>query len=312
MGLAGSNNGSNLHVARNLFTLADDVSITAGRHQIRFGGWLQPFQSNEELALSQYGQLTFTGIPNFVAGMATFLYDPAPTPLSWREVFEAAYIEDSIRVRQNLTVTLGFRAEGTPGLYENQARSSNYLVNPTTGALICTTQPASNVCLPQVSKQLFTINRAAFLPQPRAAIAWSPFDRKTVVRAAFSMLNDLQDALGYRLDQNGPENPTYTIGTATTLASIFPTGPISPTAPPPTSPKALLLPGGVQQDLYTPTVLEYSFTIQRQLTPNTSLSVGYVGNHGYHEIVGADGNAPAPVVCPASPCRPTSPRLLTH
>ena len=86
LGLAGSNNGSNLHVARNLYTIADDLTYTKGRHQFRFGVWFQPFQSNEELALSQYGQLTFTGIPNFVAGMATFLYDPAPTPLSWRVV----------------------------------------------------------------------------------------------------------------------------------------------------------------------------------------------------------------------------------
>ncbi len=27
-----------------------------------------------------------------------------------------------------------------------------------------------------------------------------------------------------------------------------------------------------------------------------------MSNHGYHEIVGADANAPAPIVCPASPC----------
>ena len=31
LGLAGSNNGSNLHIARNLFTLSDDVAITKGR-----------------------------------------------------------------------------------------------------------------------------------------------------------------------------------------------------------------------------------------------------------------------------------------
>jgi hypothetical protein len=159
-----------------------------------------------------------------------------------------------------------------------------------------------------VSSQLFGDNHADFLPQPRAAIAWSPFDRKTVVRAGFSMLNDLQDALGYRADQNAPYNPTYTIGTAAAPVSIATLGfPIQPSAPPPTSPKALLLPGGVQQDLYAPTVLEYSLTIQRQLSPNTSLSVGYVGNHGYHEIVGADANAAAPVVCPASPCPATFP-----
>ena len=142
-------------------------------------------------------------------------------------------------------------------------------------------------------------------------MAWSPLP-KTAIRAGFSMMNDLQDALGYRLDQNGPFNPTYTIA-ATSLTNIFPGGnPIQPSAPPPTNPKALLVPGGVQQDLYAPTVLEYSLTIQQELSPNTSLSVGYVGNHGYHEILGADANAPAPVVCPASPCPATFPSTANY
>ena len=87
LGLAGSNNGSNLRIARNLYTVADDVAFTTGRHQLRVGVWLQPFQSNEVIALSQYGQLTFTGLPNFLAGTASFLYDPAPTPMSWRSLF---------------------------------------------------------------------------------------------------------------------------------------------------------------------------------------------------------------------------------
>ena len=34
---------------------------------------------------------------------------------------------------------------------------------------------------------------------------------KTVIRAGFGMYNDLQDALGYRTDQNAPFNPTYSL-----------------------------------------------------------------------------------------------------
>ena len=45
--------------------------------------WFQPFQSNEVIALSQYGQLTFTGLPNFLAGMGSFLYDPTPTSIAF-------------------------------------------------------------------------------------------------------------------------------------------------------------------------------------------------------------------------------------
>jgi hypothetical protein len=79
----------------------------------------------------------------------------------------------------------------------------------------------------------------------------------------------------------------------------------SPSAPVPSG-GSKLVPGGVQPDLNTPTLIlvvsspagtdrEYRFT------------VGYVGNHGFHEIVGVDANEPFPVICPAAPCPATYP-----
>ena len=98
LSLAGSNNGSNLHVARNLFTYEDRVSFTKGRHQFNFGAWFQRLRSNENLALSQYGQATFTSLQTFLrARWPLLLYDPAPTPLGWRSWFGAWYAEDAIR-----------------------------------------------------------------------------------------------------------------------------------------------------------------------------------------------------------------------
>src|SRR2546430_10332052 len=43
-----------------------------------------------------------------------------------------------------------------------------------------------------------------------------------------------------------------------------------------------LIPGGVQPDMHTPTLISYTLRIQQGLSPNTSLTVGYVGSHGYH------------------------------
>ena len=77
IGLAGSNNGSNLRIARNLYTFEDRVTLTRGRHQFSFGAWFQPFQSNETIALSQFGQATFTSLQTFLQGTtSSFLYDP--------------------------------------------------------------------------------------------------------------------------------------------------------------------------------------------------------------------------------------------
>ena len=309
LGLAGSNNGSNLRIVRNLLTITDNVDVLKGRHQLRFGGWLQPLQSNEVIALSQYGQLTFTGLPNFLAGTGSFLYDPAPTPMHWRALLGAWYVEDVIRVHPNLTASLGFRAESSNGWNEANGNAANYVLGP--NGPQCGSQPAANICLPRVGNSIFTVNRAKFLPEPRLSLAWRPSNAGTVIRASAGVYHDLQDALGYRADQNAPANPVYTIA-ATSLTNIFgPTGtPISPSAPPSMSPLALLVPGGVQPDMYTPTLVSYSVRVEQSLTASTSLTVGYVGSYGYHEIIGVDANAPAPVTCPASPCPATFPTTV--
>ncbi len=282
LALAGSNNGSNLHVARNLFTYEDKVSLTRGRNQFSLGAWVQQFQSNETLALSQYGQATFTSLQTLLQGVAgTLLYDPAPTPLNWRSLFGAWYGQDTFRLSRQLTATIGFRGESSTGWNEAHGRAATY----TYPNGIISTQP-------NVSSSAFTVNRAKFLPEPRAAIAWSPFPaarRSTVLNAGFGIYNDLQDALGYRTDQNAPFNPTYSqanyrVGAVPVVAT------------------SKLVPGGVQPDLQTPTLISWSLRVQREITPNTSLTVGYVGSHGYHELIGIDANEPFPVICPNPAC----------
>jgi hypothetical protein len=284
IGLAGSNNGSNLRIHRNLYTFEDRVTMTRGRHQLSFGAWFQRFQSNETIALSQFGQATFSSLKNLLQGnISTFLFDPAPTEMNWRSFFGAWYAEDVFRISPKLTLSLGFRDELSTGWNEAHGRAANYAF--TNGVI--NSQP-------NIGNSLFTVNSAKFLPQPRVGLAWSPLGLKTVIRAGFGMYNDLQDALGYRADQNAPFNPVY--GLSLPVSSL----PIDPAAPVPAGAK--LVPGGVQPELKTPTLISWSLRIERELSPNTALTIGYVGSHGYHELIGVDANEPAPVICPASPC----------
>src|SRR5712664_3859935 len=119
LGLAGSNNGSNLRIARNLYTYEDRLTLTHGRNQFTFGAWAQQFQSNETIALSQFGQATFASLQTFLQGTtSTFLFDPAPTEMNWRSWFGAFHAEDVIRVNSNLTLSLGFRGEFSTGWNE--------------------------------------------------------------------------------------------------------------------------------------------------------------------------------------------------
>jgi hypothetical protein len=285
IGLAGSNNGSNLTIARNIYTYEDRVTLTRGLHQLSFGAWFQQFQSNENIALSQYGQATFTSLQTFLTGVtSTFLYDPAPTKLNWRSLFGAGYAQDVIRLKPTLTLSLGFRGEFSTGWNEAHGRAANYTFS---NGVISS--------LPHIGNNTFTTNNAKFLPQPRIGVAWSPHLDKTVIRAGFGMYNELLDALGYRMDQNAPFNPTYSIA-ALTVAQL----PISPQAPVPKN--ALLVPGGVQPDAKMPTLISYSLRVEQALDKNTSLIVGYVGSHGYHELLGVDANEPIPTICPNSPC----------
>ena len=285
LGLAGSNNGSDLRIARNLYTYEDRLTLTHGRHQFSFGAWLQQFQSNETIALSRFGQATFASLQTFLQGtVGTFLFDPAPTEMNWRAWFGALYVEDVIRWSPKLTVSLGFRDETSNGWNESHGRAANY----TFSNGVISSQP-------HIGTALFTKNNAIFLPQPRVGIAWSPLGAKTVFRAGFGMYNDLQDALGYRTDQNAPFNPVYSL-------AVLPVSklPINPAAAVPAAAK--LVPGGVQPDMKTPTLISWSLRVEHQLSPNTALTLGYVGSHGYHEIVGVDANEPFPTICPAAPC----------
>ncbi len=201
IGLAGSNNGSNLPIKRNLFTYEDRVTWSHGRNQWSFGGWLQQFQSNETINLSQFGQATFASLTTFLAGTtSSFLYSPAPTEMNWRSLFGAVHAQDVIRINPKLTVSLGFRGEFSTGWNEAHGRAANY----TFPDGVISSQP-------HIGNNAFTTNNAKFLPEPRIGVAWSPRLNKTVVRTGFGIYNELLDDLGYRMDQNAPFNPTYSI-----------------------------------------------------------------------------------------------------
>jgi hypothetical protein len=284
--LAGSNVGTNLHIARNLYTVEDHLTLTRGRHSITVGIWLQPLQANEDLALLQSGQATFSGLQQFLEGKAgSFNYDPTPTEMNWRMLMGAWYAQDLIRLTPHLTASLGFRDGFTNGWNEAHNRAANFVFENG----VIQTQP-------RVAHSAFTVNNAKFLPQPRIGLAWQPIAH-TVLHAGFGTYYDMQDALGYRLDQNAPFNPNYHLAnlpvTSFPLASSPPAG-------------ATVEPAGVQPDMKTPTLISWTLRIDHQFTPNTWLSVGYIGSHGYHQMVSLDDNEPTPTICPAA-CPATYP-----
>jgi len=283
---AGANAGSNLTTARNLFTYDDHITFVHGAHQIEAGVWFQRIQANDNLGQYQYGQASFASLANFLAGsVSTFTVIPHPTPLNWRSIESAGFVEDAIKIRSRLELKAGFRFESTNGWNEAHGRGSNYIFD------------ANGVIRsePRIGGSVFTQNRAKFLPEPRFGAAWDPFGSgRTVVHAGFGIYRALLDNLDYRLDQAAPFNSTQTFKNIP--LDQIPAAIANPLG------SGLISPSGVEPDAYTPTVLSYTLKIEQQIAPNTSLSIGYVGSHGYHEMLSLDANEPLPTVCPAAPC----------
>ena len=210
---------------------------------------------------------------------------PTPTELGWRSLFAAGFIEDAWKVTPRLELRAGFRSESTNGWNEAHNRASNYGF---TNGVINTN--------PTIGGSALSENRAQFMPEPRIGIAYDVFGNgKTALRSSFGLHRALLDALDYRLDQTAPFNTTLSFSNTTVdklagLASgtVKGSGQISPS--------------NVQPDIATPTVLAWTLKVEQQIAPATSLTIGYIGSHGYHQILSEDQNTPPTVVCPAPGC----------
>ena len=259
---AGTNAGSNLPAARNLFTYDDHIAWSHGIHQITAGAWVQRIQANDNLAQDQYGQASFGSLTSFLEGkVSTFTVVPSSTLLGWRSVEGAGFVQDSMKLRRNLELRIGFRFESTNGWNEAHGRASNYLFNA--DGVIETN--------PRLASSALTVNNAKFLPEPRAGLAWDPFGHgKTVIHAGFGIYYALLDDLDYRLDQNGPFNTTV-VEKNIALSSIS----FVPGEAPPSGSK--VSPSGIQPDAKTPGLATWTFKIEQQIAPNTTLQRGLCG-----------------------------------
>ena len=289
---AGANNASGVWNARNLFTYTDNVQLTRGIHQITVGAWFQRLQDNEDSASRQLGQATFSTLPTFLQStLSTFQIAPSSTELGWRSLFGAFYVEDTMKLRPNFTLQLGLRDEFTTGWNEVYGRAANYITN---GQSVLETTP-------RVADSVFTQNNAKLLLGPRVGLAWDVFGNgKTAIRTGFGTHYSLIDALSFLMNSLPPYNGSASFSNVSLLSIV----PFTPGVPPPQScgpgipsPCTIYAPQGVQPNAETPTVQEWNFTVEQQLTSNAVLRVAYVGSHGYHALLNIDPNSIPAQVC---------------
>lgn len=296
---AGPNNAANSWTRRNLFTWTDSVQIVKGKHQIGAGVWFQRLQDNDDTASRQLGQATFSSLTTFLQGkVSNFQVVPTPSELGWRSLMGAWYLEDTIKLRSNLTLQAGVRHEFTNGWNEVAGRAANYVTNGE-GVLVTT---------PLIGHSAFTDNNAKWLFGPRVALAWDVLGNgHTVMRAGFGTYYSLIDDLSFLLNSVPPYNGALTFANVS-LPSILP---ILPNVTPPPScgpgvpaPCSTYAPQGIQPNAKTPAVEEWRFTVERQVDRDTVLRVAYVGSSGYHGLLSVDPNTiPAQICASPSGCK---------
>jgi Carboxypeptidase regulatory-like domain/TonB-dependent Receptor Plug Domain len=288
---AGDSSNAGAWNRRNLFTLTDDVQVTKGIHQVSAGVWFQRVRDNEDVVSKRLGGASFSTLTTFLQGtLINFQVVPDHTELGWRSLFGAAYVQDAIRVRRNLTFQAGLRDEFTTGWNEPWGRAGNYI---TDGSGVLLTAP-------HIGRGTYTRNNATRLLSPRSGLAWDPFGNgKTAVRAGFGLYYTLIDALSFLLNGLPPYNGAVTLtGSLPSLLPITPSVPVPPSCGPGVpSPCTIYAPYGVEPAAQTPTVAEWSFSVQQQLSASMALRVAYVGSHGYHGLLSIDANSIPPQVC---------------
>ena len=280
--------------ARNHFTYADDVHFTKGSHAWSFGVWAHRVQENlAGAAQGSAGNVAYNTVTTFLQDKPTqAILVRNPVSLGYRSWEAALYIQDEIALRRNLNFRIGLRDEMTDGWNEEAGRCTNYFFDP--GFVIQTNPNIGNSCLQS--------NNATHLLQPRLGLAWDPTGRGTwSVRAGFGIHNDLVDNLGIRSYPNPPYAAREQVAVPSGILPLLPfqkNAALPPTCGPGVpQPCSIYQPAGFDPNIFTPTIQEWSLTVERQITRDLMLLVGYVGSESYHTNITMDSNTAAPQVC---------------
>ena len=200
----------------------------------------------------------------------------------------AGFVQDDWRFTDHLTLNLGLRYEARTPWTEVNNRQVN--VNIMTGAL----QYPGNATVVGSGSNGFSsgLYKSTYgLPdfQPRIGFAWTPSrsGNKMVVRGAYTISSYLEGTgTNLRLTQNPPNTPPQTQAINVTSGTPFNTE-AGPSAGAVIGGNPFL---GATMLAWSPTVQpamaqQYNVTIQQEVAKNTTLQVGYIGQHATHLMV---------------------------
>jgi hypothetical protein len=316
----------------NTWHISDSFSKVAGKHSMKFGGEFRYLQINERNTCAPNGDFSFDGsetgndFADFLIGAPVSYNQCSQQFLDSRTRYGGAYFQDAYKVRPNLTLNLGLRWEVSMPWYDTQGKIETIV--PGLQSTQFPTAPEAWVVPgdPGIPSTLAPTRYNNFAP--RVGLAYSPGFRdgvlgkvfggpgKTSIRAAFGLYYTAIEDLNlfyevgdapFGLYWVSPEStmfdePFRTRATGASQTQRFPF-----TFPIPGSPAnaaldySIYLPisysPGYSIHNQMPYAEHYNFTIQRQLSNSTVLTLAYVGTQGHKLISQYDANPGSPALC---------------
>jgi hypothetical protein len=271
----------------------DHVTYVKNRHTLNFG-----FDFNRTHVVDVFpgnfnGTFSFTSPENFALARYLFFNQATGNPtFPFTFPYYGFYVQDKFQMSKKLTLDFGVRED--------------FQIFPQPRANTTTGDPLVARLTGQFPNQY---NRFA----PRIGFAYQPFS-KTVVRGGFGMFREILDGINY-------ETSVIANGLASQQATTFHffDSTLPPNQQTPNFPSSLSNTTNfgassnlsiVDPSFKIPYILESNLEIQREVLPNTTISVGTMWTHGVHLIASSayDKNLMPPtgtttyVVCPGGVC----------
>jgi hypothetical protein len=257
------------------YSLADRVDYVTGKHTLQFGfdfnrawdsdnndGGADP---NEAVDFGSFlGSYEFSNLEDLALGQYNVFSQTAGNPtFQFAVPYYGFYVQDTFRALPNLTIEMGLRED--------------FQVYP---------QPAKNPAFPLTGQYPNQFQRLA----PRLGFSWQPVP-KTVVRGGFGDFYTNMNGLNYRnaVVSNGLPSQQSSASVSYIGGPPNRQEPTFPNVLPGNSPLFTASPdiSLVSPRFRVPYILQASLQIEREIFPNTTLSIGTMWNHGVHLLSGS-------------------------
>jgi hypothetical protein len=275
----------------NTIHIADTVTWTRGNHLVKAGVDSRLIRQDAFRDVQARGSLTFTGaftgspLVDLLSGLPTFTtLARVDNPQRLRTESFAWFVQDSYRIRPNVTLSAGLRYDLTSPPVDVDDRATLY--DAQTGTLVA----VGTAGVPRAGYDADRNNWA-----PRLGAAWTLDEAATtVLRGAYG--------IHYNHSALAPSEGLYFSAPYFNFSAFFtsPLGlvtlsdPFPSNFPIPTPNPAF----GFQRNLRTPYLHEFNVTLQRQLGSTRVAELAYVGSRGRNLIAAKDINQPSASAAP--------------